>query len=84
MYKATFFLFSIGCAVAADTSFVFEKDVTTQVDLADKPVPKWRDGTMVLLDPHRGPQAGIFIQNGEQSSRLNFAIPGATQVIVRD
>ena len=70
-------------ALAADAGFVFEKDVSTQVDLADKRPPRWRDGAMVLIDTRAGAQVGIAVFVGQERSYLTFSVPGASHITVR-
>ena len=69
--------------LAADAAFVFEKDVATQVDLADKPLPRWRDGVMALIETRSGAQIGISVFVGQERSHLTFAVPGASYLTVR-
>ena len=69
-------------ALAAEASFVFEKDVSTQVDLADKRLPRWRDGSMVLIDTSERAQIGISVFVGQERSHLTFAVPGASYITV--
>lgn len=89
MRRITFFLLAVVVCIghfqafAAEAAFVFEKDVSTQVDLADKPLPQWRDGTMILIDASQGAQIGIAIIAGQERSRLTFAVPGAKNITVR-
>ena len=69
--------------LAADAAFVFEKDVATQVDLADKPLPRWRDGVMALIETRSGAQIGISVFVGQERSHLTLAVPGASYLTVR-
>ncbi len=68
-------------ALAADAAFVFAKNVPVPVHLADKPLPQWRDGVMVLFDSSHGTdQIGIDVVAGHETSRLTFAVPGAKRI----
>lgn len=89
MQRTTLCLFAIAVyaghfqVVAADSVFVFAKDVSTQIDLADKPLPQWRNGAMALLDASHGAQIRISVFEGQENSRLTFSVPGAKYVTVR-
>jgi hypothetical protein len=90
MQKTMLFLFAATIcaghfqALAADGGFVFAKDVPVQVHLADKPLPQWRDGAVVVFDSsHGADQMGIDIVAGHQRSRLTFAVPAAKRITMR-
>lgn len=55
-------------------------------DLADKPMPRWRDGALVVADSAHGSHIGIstFDRNGRAGARVAFSIPGASYITVRD
>jgi len=70
---------------AASLSLGFPKNLPIQDDLADKPLPQWRDGVLVVVDRSPGSQIGISIYDryGQRVSNLPFTVPGAKQVFVR-
>lgn len=88
--RTTLLLLVVACAgqyqnFAASPSLVLGKTLSIQDDLADKPLPQWRDGVLVVLDSSHGSRIGITVydRNGQRTSNMAFAVPGATYVTVR-
>jgi hypothetical protein len=69
----------------ADSALVLATQLRLDSDLADKPLPQWRDGTLTSLHQAVGPQIGIdlFDKQGTRLSTRTFAVPDATRITVR-
>ncbi len=62
-----------------------DSEVTIEENLLNKPIPKWIDGSLVVLDNSSGSQIGIslFDRNGRKVSAMQFTVPGATYFSAR-
>jgi|GEM_PF-4232489 hypothetical protein len=88
--KVKLLLLAVACAgqyqgFAASLFLGFPKNLPIQDDLANKPLPQWRDGVLVVVDRSPGSHIGIstYDRSGQRVSTLSFTVPGAKQVSVR-
>jgi hypothetical protein len=73
----------ISKAPAADSLLTLSGEEPTPVDLADKPLPQWRNGKLILLESSHGERIGISVFAGQSTSLVTFAVPRARHVTVR-
>ncbi len=89
MHRITLIVFAVAMGAGlsrtqvADSVLSLSGEEPTQVDLADKPLPQWRDGKMILLEASHGQRIGISVFAGKSTSLVTFAVPGARHVSVR-